>query len=104
MQLNHEIDANSVLDLAETGGSPRLLVKDRYHALRPGERLTVVAPHAGYVSNLARAIVGRLDEMLWSRRALVGLVQECGFEIESAEVKDGLPLFRRYVVVVARKR
>ena len=63
-----------------------------YRHLRTGGTIVLTTPYHGYLKNLALALSGKLDDhftalwdgghiKFWSRRTLIRLLQEFGFEV-----------------------
>ncbi len=85
-----EFDLIICTEVIEHIYSPRDLVKNCYHFLKPGGKLIITTPYHGYLKNLILAITGKMDQhftvlwdgghiKFWSKKTLSKLLQESGF-------------------------
>lgn len=112
--LRGRFDAVVAVEILDHVAQPRLLLQNALHLLRPGGLLLVTVPYHGYFKNLGLALSGRFDIRLhalqdhgrlkfFSRRTLMSLVAEGGYEDAAFEAIGRLPLIARSMLVTARK-
>lgn len=112
--LRGRFDAVVAVEIMDHVAQPRLLLQNALHMLRPGGLLLVTVPYHGYLKNLGLALSGRFDIRLhalqdhgrlkfFSRRTLMSLVAEGGYDDVVFEAVGRLPLIARSMLVTARK-
>lgn len=93
---------------------PRALVRSALSALRPGGLFVISTPFHGYWKNLALALTNSFDEhwhpcrdfghvKFFSKKTLLGLVQEQGFQTQEFRLVGRIPLLACSMILVGIK-
>ena len=91
---------------------PRGFLRNAHYLLRPGGRIVLTTPYHGYLKNLVLAVTGKMDDhftalwdhghiKFWSKRTLVTVLREAGFEQIEFRGSGRIPWLWKSIVVAA---